>query len=382
MSEHSVFYYPYATIGEQQSLLLKAAALYFDKLFILDPLKASWATIGPGDSESDLRLLEAEGILQRIAPEEVLLRNAKTIADAIERDLADPEFLKLCAEKADSRWTLALAKVPQAIRNDPKYQPFDQAMRSLMTDVGKGSGTQYVEGTYDECRGSGAGEVEYRYADYPFAVGEAIMLNHALVGSLLHSAAVPLTDEPLHSRILNYKLQKAREIPEMRDVLESRQREQRFAGISAAAQALTDLQLGVIPQELSIEQILDYRRTHGDELQLARDKLAWMAREIAKEPWTKAFDDEVHHKLIPALHAQMAPANKSWSSWLKVAGIAVGGAAVVLGVFGNPLTPVAVGVAALTVGKDVGIGGLEWYLDWKNGKTQNGLHYLLRLKAG
>lgn len=381
MSEHSVFYYPYATLGSQQSPLLKAAALYFDKLFILDPLKASWATIGPGKREPDLRLLESEGILQRIAPEEVLLRNDKTIGDAIERDIADPEFRKLCAEKEQGWWTLALAKVPQAIRDDPKFQPLDQAMRDLMTDVGKGSGTRYVEGIRDKYRESGAGAVEYRYADYPFMVGEAIMLNHALVGSLLHSDAVPLTDDPLHSRILNYKLQKAREIPEIRDVLENRLKEQRFAGMSAAAQALTDLQLGVIPQDLSIERVLEYRRKHGEELRLARDKLAWMAREIGQEPWTKAFDDEVQHKLIPALHAQMEPAKSSWSSWLKAAGIAVGGASVALGVFGNPLTSVAVGVAALTVGKDVGIGGLEWYLDWKSGKSQNGLHYLLKVKT-
>ena len=381
MSQHSVFYYPYATLGAEQSPLLKAAALYFDKLFILDPLKASWATIGPGEREPDLRLLESEGILQRIAPEEVLLRNDKTIGDAIERDLADPEYRKLCAEKERGRWTLALAKVPQAIRNDPKYQPLDQAMRSLMNDVGKGSGAQYVEGTYDEYRESGAGAIEYRYADYPFMVGEAIMLNHALVGSLLHSDAVPLTDDPLHSRILSYKLQKAGEIPSIRDVLESRQKEQQFAGVSAAAQALTDLQLGVIPKDLSIAQILEYRRKHGSELGLARDKLGWMAREIATEPWTKAFDDEVHHKLIPALHKEMEPAKSSWSSWLKSTGIALGGAAVVLGIFGNPLTPVAVAVAALTVAKDVGIGGLEWYQDWKNGKTQNGLHYLLKLKS-
>jgi hypothetical protein len=381
MGQHSVFYYPYASLGTEQSLLLKAAALYFDKLFILDPLKASWAMIGPGERESDLQLLESEGILQRVAPEDVLFRNDKTIADAIERDLADPEFMNLCAGKEGKRWTLALAKVPLAIRNDPKYHPLDQAMRTMMTDVGVGSGSRYVEGTYDEYREVGAGSVEYRYADYPFAVGEAIMLNHALVGSLLHADAVPLTDDPLHNRILSYKLQKAREIPEIRDVLESRQQEQRFAGMSAAAQALTDLQLGVIPEDLTIDQILEYRRQHGDELQLVRDKLAWMAREIACEPWTKAFDDEVHHKLIPALHAQMEPAKSSLSSWLKAAAIAVGGAAAVLGIFGNPLTPVVVGVAALTIGKDVGIGGLESFLDWKNGKTQNGLHYLLKLKS-
>lgn|SRR5262249_6902474 len=74
------------------------------------------------------------------------------------------------------------------------------------------------------------------------------------------------------------------------------------------------------------------------------------------------------------------PARSSWSSWLKPLGLALGGAAVVLGMFTNPLTPVAIGVAALTIAKDTGIGGLELYQDWKNGKTHNGLHYLLRFK--
>lgn len=377
MSEHSVFYYPYATLGAEQSPLLKAAALYFDKLFILDPLKASWATIGPGERERELRLLESEGILQRIAPEEVLLLNDETISDAIERDLADPEFRRLCAEKEQARWTLALAKVPQSLRDQAAYRPMDESMKRFVSRAGA-----YAEVcTYDEYRESPSGPLEYRYTDVPFTVGEAVMLNHALVGSLLHSDAVPVTDDPLHNRILSYKLQKASEIPAIRDVLESRQKEQRFAEVSAAAQALTDLQLGVIPEHLSIEKILEYRRKHGAELKLARDKLAWMAREIAKEPWTKAFDEEVHHTLIPALHKEMEPAEGSWSSWLKATGIALGGAAVVLGIFGNPLMPVAVGVAALTIAKDAGIGGLEWYEDWKKGKTQNGLHYLLKVKA-
>jgi hypothetical protein len=379
MSAHSIFYYPYASLGGKQSLLLKAAALYFDNLFILDPLKASWDTIGPGDQEGDLRLLESEGILKRIAPEEVLFSNEKAITEAIQSDLADPEFLKICAPMEGKRWTLALAKVPKAIRTDPAYQPLDQSMRNIMT--GAGSDTRYLEETYDENKESDMGTIEYRYADYPFAVGEAIMLNHALIGSLLHTAAVPLTDDPLHSRILNYKLQNARNLPGIKDVLESREKEQQFAGVNLAAQTLTDLQLGVIPENMTIAQILDYRRKYSGELKSVRDKLGWMAREVEAEPWTKAFSDEVHHKFIPAIHKQMEPAQKSWSSWLKATGIALGGAAVVLGIFGNPLTPVAIGIAGLTIAKDAGIGGLEWYQDWKTGKTQNGLHYLLRLRT-
>ncbi len=48
MTEHSIFYYPYASFKEKQVPLLKAAALYFDKLYILDPTKASWDLIGAG----------------------------------------------------------------------------------------------------------------------------------------------------------------------------------------------------------------------------------------------------------------------------------------------------------------------------------------------
>lgn len=46
MTERNLFYYPYASFTNAQVPLLKAAALYFDKLIILDPVGASWATIG------------------------------------------------------------------------------------------------------------------------------------------------------------------------------------------------------------------------------------------------------------------------------------------------------------------------------------------------
>jgi hypothetical protein len=41
MNEHNIFYYPYASVRNDQAPLLKAAALYFDKLYILDPAGAS-----------------------------------------------------------------------------------------------------------------------------------------------------------------------------------------------------------------------------------------------------------------------------------------------------------------------------------------------------
>lgn len=239
--------------------------------------------------------------------------------------------------------------------------------------------TTYRE-VYDEYRESPSGVVEYRYADYPFEIGEAIMLNHALVGSLLHTEAVPITDDAVHSEILNYKLQGAQQLPEISAVIKQRTSQQRFAHTQLAAQTLTDLQLGAIPETVSVEEILKYRRKHSAELEEARNQLSWMAREIIAQPWSKDFEDEVYHKIIPDLNKAYEPVKSSWSSWLKPLGLALGGAAVTLGMFANPLTPVTVGVAALTIAKDTGIGGLEVYKDWTKGKTQNGLHYLLRFK--
>ena len=46
MSEHKLFYYPYPSFTNAQLPLLKVAALYFDRLVILDPVGASWATFG------------------------------------------------------------------------------------------------------------------------------------------------------------------------------------------------------------------------------------------------------------------------------------------------------------------------------------------------
>jgi hypothetical protein len=265
-----------------------------------------------------------------------------------------------------------LAKVPHAIRQDPVHQPIDKSMKSLMSN--------YREVYYDEYRETQYGPIEYRYAEYPFPIGEAIMLNHALVGGLLHSQAVPITDDPLHSKILNYKLQHAQQNPEIQAIVADRMQQQNIAASKVALQALTDLQLGTIPKEMSLDRILEYRTKYKSELDAARGKLSWMAREIDQQPWTQEFEDEVFHKTIPDLHKALLPAKASWTSWLAGAGLLLGGAVVVLELFANPVTSIALAVAGLTVTKDAGIGGIQLYQDWKNGKEQNGLHYLLRLK--
>ncbi|MGH7800540.1 MAG: hypothetical protein ACREOW_07915 [Thermodesulfobacteriota bacterium] len=46
MIQYNLFYYPYSSFTNAQLPLLKLAVLYFDKLVILDPVGASWDTMG------------------------------------------------------------------------------------------------------------------------------------------------------------------------------------------------------------------------------------------------------------------------------------------------------------------------------------------------
>ena len=150
-----------------------------------------------------MRQLKDAGILEVVTPATVLAKYERPIADAIRRDMVEREFLDLCDAQSQAsgkrRWTLALAKVPQELQTD-------QAMRYLMGDFARGvandsaqyreraggNPTEYYEyaeagQAYDAYREYADDHVEYRYADFPLALGEAIMMNHALFPGLLHT---------------------------------------------------------------------------------------------------------------------------------------------------------------------------------------------------
>lgn len=409
MSSHNLFYYPYGSFYDRQAPLLKVVALYFDKLYLLDPEKASSAGIGVGEAAADVQLLEQHGILERVAPEEVLLTHEAALADAIRADLADPAFLQLCeASGRASSWTLALAKVPKAIRDDPSHQeygarkPRDQAMQRLMGELprrlvqdGAGYSEVYAEVTqhlsaeqfvYTENRPGLREVVEYRYADYPLPLGESIMLNHALFGSLLHSGATPLTDDPFHSQVLQLKLQRARQNPEVRQILADRATKQNLLAISALSDAQLDLPM--ISPQVKLEDILEHRQRHASELQQVRDRLGWLARRIREAPYSKEFEAELEHTTIPDIAKDLEEARKARDAWLKskrgrlalsAAGIAIGAAATIAGLVLSPTPLLPVGLGLIS---SAGIPSLELALDWKEGKQaakENGLHYLLKV---
>lgn len=389
MREHNLFYYPYASFTNAQLPLLKVAALYFDKLFIVDPVGASWATIGADHHAREaVRLLKDAGILQTVTPADVLAQYTGPISDAIRRDMHDREFLDLCEGQSRAsgkqRWTLSLAKVPHDLQTD-------QTMRHLMGDFARQASKdagQYLEQigahpgayyefaeagrTYDETNPGYGDIVEYRvlgqFSEFPLALGEAIMVNHALFAGLLHAGATPITDDAFRARTRQLKVDQL------------------------AATALTDRQLDlpVLSPELALAEVLEYRQKHDAELRQARDKLGWMARRIKAEPWSEDFAKELEHKTIPDIAKELDEARKARDAWLKskrgrmvlgAAGVVTGAAAAVLAVFAAPLAPVALATAGLGLASGAAIPGAEWLLDWRDGKKslqENGLHYLLR----
>lgn len=428
MNQHNVFYYPYASFTNKQLPLLKVAALWFDKLVILDPVGASWDTIGADDIARDaVRKLKDAGILEIVTPATVLAKYEAPITEAIRRDMSNEKFLELCEAQmrlsGKQRWTLSLAKVPQDVQTD---QPMRHLMGNFARDVASKTAyaaNDYVEHiealsylpgndqavpidvlerarnfgeyaesgqAYDEYRESYDGSgIEYRYADFPLALGEAIMMNHALFAGLLHAGATPITDDPFHSSALSLKLREAAELPEVQKARSDRARQ--FKADLLAVTALTDSQLNlpVLNPEMPLDEVLEYRQQHDAALRQARDKLGRMARRIEVEPWSNAFAAELEHKTIPDIADELEEARKARDSWLKsergrlalsATGIAVGAAATVLSVFAAPLAPVALVAAGLTLASGTAIPGVAWLLDWRDGKKtiqENGLHYLL-----
>lgn len=407
MTAHKLFYYPYASFTNQQLPLLKVAALYFDKLIILDPDGASSAPMGGDDAvRKVIAPLRDAGILDVVTPADVLAKYDGPLMDAIRRDMADPTFLDLCDAHAQAttrrRWTLALAKVPRQLQTD-------QAMRYLMGDfarevardagqfrerTGAHPGEFYEYAEFDAHRETDGGGGAYRCADFPLALGEAIMMNHALFTGLLHAGATPITDDPFHGRILAHKLQRVvAQEPLIRDAIAGRPVQRDLKAGTFVGNALREVNLPILDTRVPLDEVLEYRHKNPDALARVRATLGLMARRIEAEPWSDEFAREIDTRTIPDLLVQLDEARKARDAWLgtggtrnrlTATGIAAGAAVAVLTLVTAPATPVDLAIAGLGVVAGGVIPGAEWLLDWRDGKKtirENGLHYLLGVPA-
>jgi hypothetical protein len=375
-SEHSLFYYPYTSVQESQSSLLQSTALYFDKLYVLDPdaaiAGAPGAGIGPAQIASDAKLLEREGLLERVPPAEVLEKYGDAIARAIHFDLKDEDFIAICRRSGYSSWELALEKVPGALQQEEAMRqllkgPYERVHKDRV--VADETGIRVYEDEYWRERlntevftesSSGQGrKSEYRWARFTVEAGESIMINHALLASLAVKRATPVTDDPLHRQALEYKLRDISQYPDM--PVRWKQDEVRQNELAYAFLSERRISLPALHPDIPIETVLQMRRAHLDELENARQELYWLARRLESEPFTPEFQEELDRVTIPNLRDELKSVEAAQKSWLegrrlarfKVGGVTLAAAGTILGLVFGPVAAAAAtagGVLALLGG--------------------------------
>lgn len=142
------------------------------------------------------------------------------------------------------------------LRDSSVVSPYLRRVRPTASGL---QGIEYLEGTE---------LLEARYGDYSLPVGESIMINHTLFASLLHTGAVPLTDDPFHDQVLRLKLKRAREIPEVRGILDDLAKRLQVKESFLAADTIRDTQLNLpaLTPDVPLEEVINFRKRHEDEL--------------------------------------------------------------------------------------------------------------------
>jgi hypothetical protein len=398
MADHRLFFYPYASFTDRQLSLLKLAALWADKLILLDPRIAAWDVADERDGVGDaVRQLRYADILEVVAPEEVMADHEAEIAEGIRRDLADEEFMRLCQAHENStrqrRWSLARSKVPDSIWPPSVHRFYAQMVGVPVNEEFQESWAIAQRESFAQIAWQLPAGPRYMNLQVPLAVGEAVMMNHALFAGLVQAEATPITGDSFHHEALQLKLRRAVQEPAVAAARADRLRARRLRADLLSYTALPDIDLNLpwFGPEMPLPEILEYRRAHGDELNNAREMLSTLGQRIKAEPWSVDFAGEVEHNSIPDLRKALDDARRAHADWLRTrrgrltlgaAGVALGSASAVLSIVAAPAAPIALAAAALALGSGAALPAGQWLLDWRDARTsgqENGLHYLLRI---
>jgi len=179
-------YYPYTSILSLEGL--KAIALYFEKIHIINPVHAYVGDDRPNNAE--MSILEDEGIVSYISPADLLYTHESTIAGAIKGDLANRRFRSIC-RNAEARYCCIYeSKIPSKLRS------------TIMKQSMKIHRELHLPKKMDLQGGE-------RSLLLPIDLGESIMINHALCATDKFSLT-PVTDDDLQHKLLMLKLRLSR----------------------------------------------------------------------------------------------------------------------------------------------------------------------------
>ena len=189
----SALYYPYPTPRSVNRL--KRPLLVFDHIYFIVPAYvdniSNWYSIGIERGASTTGQFTELGstlgepvnadVFRIVRPADTVSEFSESIIQALKEDNVDQQFQS--ESRSQSDWMLYMEKLPQGL-DEVFYTP------DLM---------KYHVGPLS------------RSVQLPFAVGESIMISHAVYGCIYkqdkeHESVTPLTDEPIHQRLLRSRL--------------------------------------------------------------------------------------------------------------------------------------------------------------------------------
>jgi uncharacterized protein YqgQ len=178
MSE--ALYYPYTSILTLDGL--KAMALYFERIYIINPLEAS---LNNRANDAEMATLEKNGIIKYVPPSELLNDYETIIAKAIKGDLADRMFRQICKNHEAKYCVIYGSKIPSQL-----YSLIERKSIGIHKKLGLPKRME-LQGV--------------RSLVLPTDIGESIMINHALCATDKFSLT-PVTDDNFQNQLFALKL--------------------------------------------------------------------------------------------------------------------------------------------------------------------------------
>jgi hypothetical protein len=418
MSGHNIFYYPYASIEDVG--MLKRALLYFDKIVLLDPSRATTEdlTLKPS-TEWDCAVGKlGSAIIERIEPHENIGDDYKVIADNVQQDLDSEEFWDLCGPYCTSQWLIASSKIPDDFERDtrlrqlliglPNYvQSAPHAMpaileamkerrfveervplREALREVGPGFGPdrqhayRSLAQVAEERAQIADQPLEYRLVPLPFPIGESLMVNHVLRIMEQRPDVVPFTDDKLHDQFLRWKYTQLAQRRVTRSLLQDADLIRRTAQANLTAVRVLTFELPDMTQA-SFDQILELREHRQPELEAFRTRMQKLAADIERNYWEDSFAAEVARCVAQEIDPELNSVKASFASlkgakwrWLTDAGT---------GLMSLSSTPLVFSVLpGMPIGLIIALAGgmyaLDSFLDTRKAKAEhrrNGVTFLL-----
>lgn len=302
-----VFYYPYTSVQTIEAL--KAMILYFDRIHIMNPMET---TIGTANTVTDaLCLLERESIVNYISPSELLSEYDEIITKNMMDDFEDKDFLSLVnTQEHPKTMNIYLAKIPHKLL-DSKYKKYLSDMPRLFDgnyhDIYREGPFQYLDPeTFQQFKHQLSPEIvkkysQYRTAELPFAVGESLMINHALCACDRFSLT-PVTDVAIHHNFLNSKFRRIEQTNLLKKILKDYGYVKDMTIDLAATNIINEMVPALMDAE--INDVLEFRDYNKDELQRFKVELGKIITEISINMW----DEDFYNKIIDIVDGKIKPA--------------------------------------------------------------------------